>query len=1245
MARAFRAGAILAAVLWAAAPSLAQEAPPAAAQPAAAQPAQPAAAEAAAPATRGGPETIKVTADTSKGYARILFKWSSPVGYDASIAEGVLIVRFDRAFRLPPDQVKLPLDAYVSVIKLDADGRTLKMSLNGKVRLHASAGGPLVAIDLVPASVKDDPPDIVDPTVRPPPKGPIEAKLKIAVEQDRTRLIFEWGEEVDYEAKVADGKISAVFKRGGSIDVSRLQKNPPAFVRGATASGGDDKVLLEIKIDPGSKVEHRRDKTRTVFEVMAPANDKDGDTEIVVPEEIAAAAAPEPAHDEPKPEDAAAGHEEPPPAEAKPEEAHGEAKPEEAHAEAKPDEAKPGEAKPDDPKPDEAKPDEAKPDAAHEDGAHEVAGEHADEHAAEPPAHEPESPDAGHETAEPADAAGHESEHAAAEGEGHGDAVEPGHEDAHADAHDGAPADEHGEGHGAETAEALPAEPPAFAVTRSRNEIDLLLPVLVNRPAAMCKRGSTAFIVLPGEAAIDAAAIQKENLDIVTSANVRHEGSATIVEIGLAGTHALTAGQRGGAWTATLSPDPLDPPRPIALLRDARTVGPAKARATMTGAAAPIEMTDPASGERLIVVPASGEPQGVIGARSYVDFAADSSAQGLVIRPFVDDLTVTPDEQEVLIASPGGLTLSAGTVSDYAPEREALGDMARPAAMEFEAWAGEGDFLEERSRLVNAIDPEGSNIEHARLDLARFYLAHDLGAEALGMLQLMVRDDEAIVGDPAFRALRGAALLLLDRPALAMDDLGSASLDDDQAAQLFRAVGHAALGEWGAARDAAVEGEAAIASFRADWQGRFRVAGARGAVETNAVDVAERMLAAVPKDGVPRGVALEAELLRGELAQRLKRDAEALRLFAEVREAGYRPLAVRATLAEIVLKEQTGAMKAPEAIKALDELRWQWRGDALELTVLHRLGSLQIAAGDYRDGLQTLRAAVLGFPNQEETRRIGLEMSAVFEDLFLHGKADALPPIQALGLYYDFKELTPIGTLGDEMVRRLADRLIAVDLLEQAAELLQHQVDRRLDGVAKAQIAAKLAAVYLMDRKPEKALVALRTSAQTRLPDDLAAQRRLLAGRALSDLKQYDAALDSFEQDDTPEARRLRADVLWSASRWVETAAAVEILIAGRETDPKPLDAEERYDVMRAAVAYTMADDKPGLDGLRRRFVVPMAETPEAAAFEVITRAVDPSGVAFRDTAKAIATTDTLDAFLQSLGLGRPAPGTAENAR
>ena len=1113
------------------------------------------------PVRAAAAETITLSADTTKGYARLTFRWGGPVQYQASVSDGVLIVSFARPFRLPPDQSSLQTSGYVSLIKQDPDGKTLRLSLSRKVRLHTSAAGPFVAIDLVPPGFSGDPEDVIDPTVKPKrPDGVVDVSLAIGVHSDKTRLAFNWGENVAYKVDVVDGKISVAFEREGKIDIRRLNDNPPAWVKGARVSAGDKKTLLEIDVDPGSPVEDFRFKTKIVFDIKAPINDGDAEIAIVVPKEM------EPAK--------------------------------------KADDHEPAGAKPDD---------HAKAEDPH----------------AKPAAPEPEK-------AETAKADDHATP---TKGEAHAEVPAPA--EAHAESGHGEPA--HGAAPEPDHHETPSGPPPAFEVTREKGQIALTLPARQTQAAAIFRRGPTVFVLLEDAGPVDTAALAKAASDVIGDPVVSTRDGVTILSFTLLKQQALSAVVRDNAWTAVIAMDQLPPPRPVALLRDTRDPGPPRMRATIERATQVVEVSDPVTGERVLAVLANGEPQALLGARSYVDFAADVTAQGLAIRPFADDLIVLPGEDDVIIERPDGLTLSAGTVADYAPDRSSLGDAARPAAMDFQSWEGKGTFLEERSRLMKAIPEDEDAAEKARFDVARFYLARDLGAEALGELQLIAHDDESVTGDPSFRAMRGAALLLLGRHKQAAADLEAPSLEDDPSARLFRGLAAAGMQQWGAARDAITGGEEAIAAFRPDWQARFRLAGAWGALETNAVDVAERMLAAIPSKGVPSAELVEADLVRGLLAHKLKREDDALKLIGRVKNSTNRPLAARAALADIEMRSETGAMSVDDAIAALERLRWQWRGDDIELSTLHRLGTLQIQKGDYRNGLLTLRSAVMGFPGNELSRQISGEMAVQFEDLFLNGKADALPPVQALGLYYDFKELTPIGTSGDEMVRRLADRLIKVDLLEQAAELLQHQVDKRLDGIARAQIAARLAAVYLMDRKPEKALATLRATMQTRLPDDLASQRRLLSARALSDLKQYDAAMESFDQDETPEAMRLRADILWAASRWPDAAKAVEALIKDREKDQRALDAGERVDVLRAAIAYTMSDDNPGLSSLRDRFVVLMSDTPEAAAFEMVTRSADPTNVTFRDLAKSVAGIDTLDRFLQSLGLGRPADGTAQN--
>jgi hypothetical protein len=75
-----------------------------------------------------------------------------------------------------------------------------------------------------------------------------------------------------------------------------------------------------------------------------------------------------------------------------------------------------------------------------------------------------------------------------------------------------------------------------------------------------------------------------------------------------------------------------------------------------------------------------------------------------------------------------------------------------------------------------------------------------------------------------------------------------------------------------------------------------------------------------------------------------------------------------------------------------------------------------------------MRTVLAAHPNSELTQRIHDEAAESFEGLFLAGRGDALPAIDALSLFYDYRELTPIGRRGDEMIRRLADRLVGVDL-------------------------------------------------------------------------------------------------------------------------------------------------------------------------------------------------------------------------
>jgi hypothetical protein len=254
--------------------------------------------------------------------------------------------------------------------------------------------------------------------------------------------------------------------------------------------------------------------------------------------------------------------------------------------------------------------------------------------------------------------------------------------------------------------------------------------------------------------------------------------------------------------------------------------------------------------------------------------------------------------------------------------------------------------------------------------------------------------------------------------------------------------------------------------------------------------------------------------------------------------------------------------------------------------------------------------------------------------------------VEALGLFYDFRRLTPPGQRGDEMIRRLAERLIAMDLLTQASELLQHQIDKRLQGAARAQVAARLATVYLMNRKPEQALQALRATRMSDLSDDLRQRRLLLEARALSETGRHELALEIIEDMHGREVDRLRADIHLGARHWRQAAEQIEGLYGERWRDARALSTSERSDMLRAAIGYALAEDMIGLDRFRQKYGPRMAESPDRRIFEVLTAPLSARGEEFAEIAKSASSVDTLGAFLRDLRARFPEPSdTVSSAR
>jgi len=682
-------------------------------------------------------------------------------------------------------------------------------------------------------------------------------------------------------------------------------------------------------------------------------------------------------------------------------------------------------------------------------------------------------------------------------------------------------------------------------------------------------------------------------------------------------------------------------------------------------AAAIVQLSDPDVGDRVQVAPLPGPGLGVAESHRYPDLEVMPSYQGVVIRPISDNVTVRTVKEGVELTSAGGLHMSpaadAGNpaiaqaaVSSGAPPQPVPAQLGAPPgppaglAMDgpktaplqgrrlfnLPAWKhGDLDhFTEARQDLQLAVvnAPESERAK-AQLDLARFYFANAFGQETLGMLDVLQQNQPDLEGWPEFRALRGAARVLTGDLPGAEADLTAPSLTTNPEAALWRAAIAADKRDWPAAMSGFKAGSAILNSYPDPMIGKLGLRAAEAALETGDTASAKRLLDRVLERSGPESEERpDVQYLRGLYYARTgdtDRAREQLKLSYESLDRLYR---AKAGLALTNLDLAEGKMSPTAAAEQLAGLTFTWRGDDLEMQIRSRMGEVLIAGGKYPEGFNTMKETAALVADTPRAEAITKDMSRIFADLYKDGAA-RLPTLEALKLYDQFRELTPVGEAGDEIIRQLAERLISIDLLNRAADLLQHQVEFRLSGMDKARMGTRLASVRLLDSKPEQALQALELSNVPGIPADLMAERRLMQAKALAELNRGDDALLLLADDDSANANLLRVDIAWRGQKWEAAALALSKTIGPPPLPGQTLEPTTSQLVLNRAVALALAGDGTGLNLLRKDFEAAMKGGPNEDAFRVMTRPEQALGLIDVSTIRSrVAEVDMFQKFLKN---------------
>jgi tetratricopeptide (TPR) repeat protein len=1157
---------------------------------------------------------IPVEVQNPEGFNRLIFKWDDHLEkgrlpkYTAITENNVLLIKFDRTYTVDLEEMLLESKSFIALARQDNDNKTLRLAMKYPVDISTGESEAHIYINIVPSNsgvapaAYEAPRPLIDldrlivlaekrevPSVeelrklasvaRPLPLNADRLPVRVIRNDTRSRIVFQWSDRVGYDIIREGDKIIINFNQVARPKLTRLRIDPPRFIKTADAVQRYGALEVTIDVDHETSFHHFRMDDDIVLDVTSKAPD-------LVAQAFKSMTKSE--------------HEE------------------EAHSA-------------------EALTDEEREPATKKDAVSEP-------------------------------------HHAGSHGEEHSENVET------VEVIDQAPShltSEHG-GEPAELAEvssvqqSLPkiSKTVRVAMIETNEGVEINFPWGSDVAASIFKRGDYLWAIFDAKAKLDLSEFDEGRYFSINKVEELDLAEGTFVRWEVGPRALLTVRPEHHGWRILLEETAFGNTKSLKLVSDLSVEGYAKVTVDLPSVNMVHEVLDPEIGDSVFVVTALGPAQGLISSRRFVDFTAMASAHGMAIQPIAEDLGVNLDDGVVTITKPGGLAITGASAkqnfkliskaSDTKSHKKSEEEHAstipsrkggsgfeateevgvkyaglepkdRNPIVEFEAWKGnpkEGYYktLADLNQSLGRAPKRTSS--KRRLDLARFYFAHGLLSEALGAMEMIAVEEPGFTNEAAFVSLKGATQERMGRHKMALKTLTHHVVKDDPGAYMWRGMALENLANHKQARDAFAKGMGEIDRYPPLWRSRFQIAETKAALGVNDLQDANVMWDNIPLTHLEEDDLAEAQLIKGRILRAIGEPALALEYFRKVYPLTDGEMAHRARYNEIEMLYEVGEITPAKAIDRLEQLRYQWRGDDLELKAIRSLGKIYMDQKQYRDALSVLHVGVTFNPQHKIAREMRNQMDDVFEQLYLDGLANEMKPVDAISLYYDFKQLTPIGTKGDRMIRLLSERLVSIGLLDQAAELLTHQVNYRVKGMARAQVAMRLALIQLKNKKPNDAFKAISSTRFAGLPPKLRNQRRLIEARALADMGRHDHAIELLEDDISTEAEFLRANIFWDADNWPATGRVYEEILDDAWGERVALSEGQRSHVMRMAIAYALDDDQKSLNRIRQKFGEQMNKSVDARGFEIATGDMAIQGVAFRDVLRKVNSIDTFEAFM-----------------
>jgi len=712
----------------------------------------------------------------------------------------------------------------------------------------------------------------------------------------------------------------------------------------------------------------------------------------------------------------------------------------------------------------------------------------------------------------------------------------------------------------------------------------------------------------------------------------------------------------GYQWIVTMKIQPTMTEQEAIVNVIADGAGEPKASVTLEGADRLLDVPDPIAGDVLKVLPTIKPGVGLSKTQRYPEFSLLATAQGVVVEPLADRLSVGQSNDTVTITSDAGLYLSRNMVSNVrnlgnqplTSGSQADKTIAPNKLLDFASWKQLGEhktFSEARHELEGQVVSGNVDKNVARLTLAQFYLSNAMSAEAMALLQLIEQDDPTFFGRRDVAAAALVTLIMERRLAEAERLSGFPQLINEGEAKLWLGLLRAVQGRLADAAEAFAQAPELPDSYPIPYRLAIGKAMIQSALAGEKFDRARQMITQMAGlQGLNQNQADQIESLQAELLKITEGGEKALPVWQKLRDSPDRLTSVMADLNATLTEIETGKLPLKEGIGRLDRLRFSWRGDDNELIIQLKLGELYQANRQYREAFETWLSAIKNFPDRPLVDKVRQKMANMFGLLYGEKLADTMKPIAAAALMGDYINYLGSDKVPVEIYQEWIDRLVKIDLLNQAIVAQDALIKTRLSGVEKSEAGDRLAELYLMNRQPQQALTALNSTNLPGLPPELVERRTQRRAQATAALGEARSALAELAGDSSTRASRLRASIAWQAQDWQTATNALLVLIPARPKDSvaQPSD-EDSGLLLNLAIAATLAERSDVLKNLRNDWSASMSRTANGKAFKALTG--EANGTDQRTMAARLAESTSLQQIVRELGKEADGKAKAEGGK